>query len=214
MEIVDIVKKRGSSIARLILSDDCEYKIPSIAVRALNIKKGNRISNFEDFMLEKHPKLLELAKGKIVYLLSRYDYSSFEIKLKLKENAYSDDVIDEAVGFFVDNKYINDYQRVHNLVSSKLKRYGTRQIKELLRQKGIPGYFVDSVVLDIEDIAEAENETALKLAQKKLRLIVHRFDKRECFNKVVSMLMRKGYGYDIARSSFEKAYAQCEADCE
>lgn len=208
--MIDVVKTRGLSYTKLILDDDCEYRIPSPAVRFLNIKKGYKISTFDDFLLENRLKILELAKGKIVYLLSRYDYSSFELRRKLKENAYSDDIVNEAVRFFVDNKYVNDYQRVYNLVSSKLKRYGIRQIKEFLKQKGIPGYFVDSVLLDFDDIEDEEGEVALKLAKKKLSQIKHRFDKRECCNKLVSMLARKGYSYDLAKSSFEKAYSECE----
>lgn len=122
--------------------------------------------------------------------------SEKEIRKKLSEKEYEEDIIDYVIEKLKGFGYIDDIALGHALIKDRqiFKKVGKRVIAQDLFHKGIPKETVDELMQETYDEDE-EFQRALTLAQKKLSTLEG--DRYKIKGKLYAFLSRKGYVSNI-----------------
>ena len=116
-----------------------------------------------------------------------------EVRDKLKENQYNDDIIERVISSMTKYKYINDenYALMYARDCRKLKKWGPQRIKIELYKRGINGNIVDNALasLNIDDT----DEIIRGLLEKRIKdTPIDLKEKQKHFN----FLLRRGFNSD------------------
>lgn len=93
-----------------------------------------------------------LALNYLINLLSRRDYSEFEIRNKMQEKAFTETEIEQALATAQQKNWQNDKRFAASYLYSRAQRgYGAQHIRQELRQlKGVQEDLVDEVMDESE----------------------------------------------------------------
>lgn len=123
--------------------------------------------------------------------------SEKEVRTKLKDKEFDEDIIDNTIAFLYKYNYLNDYDYGKSLINDKknFKKAGKNLLKQELYKKGIDKDTIEELIEESYDYDE-EYEMAYAVAIKKYNLIKNE-DKNSIYRKLYSLLGRKGYAFDI-----------------
>ncbi|QIM69367.1 recombination regulator RecX [Basfia succiniciproducens] len=114
-----------------------------------------------------------LAFSYAVNLLSRREYSEFEIRCKMQEKAFSEQEIEDTLAQLQQKNWQSDKRFTENYLRARAQRgYGVNRIKQELRQlKGILPETVDEALMecDIDWSEIALNVLAKKFPDYEIR---------------------------------------------
>lgn len=137
---------------------------------------------------------LQRAKDYALRSLTCLDQTEAQIRRKLIQKGYTEEIAEEVTEFLKSYNYVNDERFVEQYVMTHCLRLNRKQIKEHLARKGIYQVDIDSY---LEDYAYDEQKLLQKEVQKYLRRkTLSDASERE---KAVSYFMRKGYCYQDIR---------------
>ncbi|WP_116632360.1 recombination regulator RecX [Pasteurella langaaensis] len=99
-----------------------------------------------------HTSYSALALGYVVNLLSRREYSEYEIRCKMQEKAFTEEDIENTLAYCQQKNWQSDRRFCENYLNSRTQRgYGLSRIKQELRQlKGIQSELIDDVLMECE----------------------------------------------------------------
>ncbi len=143
-------------------------------------------------------KELLAAMNKAYKYLALRDHFEAEIRKKLKNKDFKDDIIDETIKSLYSNKFLDDSKLAYKFASEKLKTEGKNKVLYRLLNKGVDR----SVALSaIEDCYVDENEVCLEQLEKKAEAMgvfesLQKGQKIEgrLERKLVNYLKNKGFG--------------------
>lgn len=120
-----------------------------------------------------------------------------EVRTKLKDKGFDEDIINNTIEFLYKYDYLNDYNYGKLLINDKktFKKAGKGLLKQELYKKGINKDIIEELVEESYDYDE-EYSMAYEVALKKYKLIKNE-DKNAIYRKLSSLLARKGYSFDI-----------------
>lgn len=133
------------------------------------------------------------AKEKALRLLDRFDYSEKGLYDKLCERFPPKEAA-AAVAYCVEKNYVNDYRYGKVLWDRYSQKYGVRRVYFELIKRGIPKETASKIML--EEDAPQKEEVVLQIVElivKKQKNIPVDKDNK---NKVISYLVRRGFGLD------------------
>lgn len=127
----------------------------------------------------------EKAKSYALKLLLYKFRTSYQLKNKLLEKGYDEEIVDRVIEYMTEYGYLDDNKYVEGYIkdSKKFRNISKMMLKYKLREKGIDEEIIDG---KLESLEFDEATQARKLAQKKMR---------SCNDvlKVRQYLMRKGF---------------------
>ena len=162
------------------------------AVIEAGLRVGKTVDANSLLEIEKTVCLVK-AKQKAYTYLAYGDLSEKRLLEKLMRAGFSEDIALECVSAMKAAGYVDDERYCAALANDLANRrlYGPRRVYSELLQKGVPEY----IAREWETLCECDFEENIKtLATGKFR------DKKD-FSKLVTALMRYGYGYDMIRSA-------------
>lgn len=168
-------------------SSELVYKHGLKINKSVNIEELKIIVNEDNFFKCKNAALKIIEKG--------YK-SEKEVFDKLIKKEYDDKIIARAIEFLKTYNFINDEEYTKLYLKDKIKSQGKNKIKHSLQRKGIAE---DIIELHLKDLSlETETKTALKLADKKYRILLKsEHDIKKISKKLWDFLLRNGYHKDI-----------------
>jgi regulatory protein len=120
-----------------------------------------------------------------------------QVRLKLRDSGFGELIIVQVIDFLKDFNYLSDEVFAENFIKAKINRkyYGYLRLKRELSDKGINEHIINSYLPKFytQDIAL---ETARKSAERKLRSISFREDKKKK-TQVKDHLFRQGFSLDL-----------------
>lgn len=141
--------------------------------------------------------LLLRAKKRAMHLLERMDRTEAQLREKLRQNQYPEDVIEEAVAYVKQFHYIDDFRYACNYIRYREQNTSRRKLAMDLAQKGVARELIDRA-LEEEYIEENESARILKWLEKKNYDADHADIKQK--QKMYQFLLRKGFrSEDILR---------------
>ncbi len=128
------------------------------------------------------------AKGYALWLLSKRDYFVDEIRDKLYRKGYSQEEIEEAIKYLIEEGYLND---------EELKE----RYKERFLEKGKSSYYIRKKLFSkgFKGEIEISFEDELKSA---LYLLRFKYKKGKNYKDIVKFLSYRGFSYDIIQEAY------------
>ena len=144
----------------------------------------------------KQEVLLKRAKLRAMHLLNAMDRTESQLRLKLKQSLYPEDVIEKAIQYVKSFGYIEDQGYAERFIHNRQQSKSKREIYAALSQKGIPREQIELAMKTCYE--EADELSAIRrIAEKK------RFSPEESTDaekkKLYDYLLRKGFKSDDIR---------------
>ena len=181
---------------RLSIDLDGEFAFGLSRVTAAWLKVGERLSAERIEKLMKTDEL-EVAYQKATRMIGYRQRTSQEIKLKLQQKGFEQQVIDQVVARLQRADLLQDQFYARSWVENRNDSHprSRRQIRYELRMKGIPDQMIDNALME----SAQDEELALKAAAQYARKITTT-DRALFSRRMASFLARRGFSFEIARS--------------
>lgn len=124
--------------------------------------------------------------------LSFRDRTEKEVREKLKNKGIDEETAEEAILWLKEEGLLDDRNFARRWVEERKGRFGADRLLRELLQKGVKREIAEEAIRDLTH--EEEFETALKLAEKRLRLLPPGPKRRA---KISSFLQRRGFSWEI-----------------
>ncbi len=196
MQVTNISYSKSKEVFEIVFEDETKLLLN------YNIFEKYKVSVDMDFSENEIQEMkyfsdIERAKSRAINYISGKLKTKYEVRLKLKEKDFTEDIIDEVIDILEKEEYLNDrlYCEVFIEDKKQLNGYGKNKIKSLLIQKGIS----KSVFEDFLDEFEYEEEfdNALKMGIKKLNLLSNEEDIFKKKQKLINYLAYRGFSFDV-----------------
>lgn len=196
MQVTNISYSKSKEVFEVVFEDETKLLLN------YNIFEKYKVSVDMDFSENEIQEMkyfsdIERAKSRAINYISGKLKTKYEVRLKLKEKDFTEDIIDEVIDILEKEEYLNDrlYCEVFIEDKKQLNGYGKNKIKSLLIQKGIS----KSVFEDFLDEFEYEEEfdNALKMGIKKLNLLSNEEDIFKKKQKLINYLAYRGFSFDV-----------------
>lgn len=160
-----------------------------------HIVQGEELSE-DIFAKIREEVILKRVKLRALHLLNQMDRTEEQLRTKLKQGFYTDDMIDRAVAYVKSFGYIEDGDYAKRFILSRQGSKSRKEIYAKLYQKGIAKEIIERAMEECYE--DNEEMTAIrKLIEKK------HFDVRNAADsekqKIYGYLARKGFSYDTIR---------------
>lgn len=191
------VQKRNKDRYSIYIDDEYSFGIYENVLINYGLHKGMKIEkDFLEDVLKKEEQ--ECANGYALKLLNFKMRTTEEIRKRMREKEYTDDIIDETIDYLNYLNYLDDEDYARKFVSDKsnLKNMGKERIKRELYMKGVDNETISNAIEDIVDDDE-EYEKAKEIAIKKLKTTYKNDDKNARYRKLGGLLQRRGYSMNV-----------------
>lgn len=200
-DIVELDKKR----CKIFIDGEFAFVLYKGELREYDIKSGNEISEsvYESINSE---VLSKRAKLRAMNLLQKKDYTEKQLRDKLQEGLYSQELIDEAIDYVKSYRYLDDERYARDYITYHMEMRSRNRILQDLTGKGIS----KDVIISIMDELYSESEEAtgdIEAEQINKLLIKKHFDNDMDYKdkqKIMAFLIRRGYTMDSIRRAMEE----------
>lgn len=134
--------------------------------------------------------LIKRARKRAMFLLEKMDRTESQLRDKLRQGFYSEDIIEDAISYVKKYHYIDDNRYASTYVRCQKERKSQRQIQMDLMQKGIDREVIAQAIEE-EYESETEQELIMKWIEKRHYSIENSDIKEK--QKMYQFLMRKGF---------------------
>lgn len=164
-------------------------------LREFGIEEEKEISEscYQQIMTQVLPKR---AKKRALNLLESRDYTSGQLREKLRQGDYPQACIDEAIDYVESYGYVDDLRYAKDFITYHLEHKSRTRIGQDLMRKGIGRDIIEAAFEELEQSGTGQDETAMivKLLEKKKYDVrtVSKQDKQRMYG----FLYRKGFHTD------------------
>lgn len=193
------VQKKNKERVNVYLDDEFAFGLN--LTLALALKRGQQLSAAEITRL-KEEDARGVAVNSAIRFLGYRPRSTREIEEHLAKKEFAPDVIGYAVETLTAAGYLDDVAFARAWVEnrSRFRPRGAHALRYELRQKGIGDRIIDDALAKLDEEAAAWDAVQPKLDRWR------GLDRQALQQKIVAFLNRRGFGYDTARTVFDRVW--------
>lgn len=196
--IVTKIEPVTKAKSRVYVDEQFAFVLYKGELSRFHLKEESDISE-ELYTKIKYEIVLKRAKLRAMHLLNDMDRTEGQLRQKLKQNGYTEDIINQALDYVKSFGYINDENYIRRFVESRMDKKSRKEIYAILCQKGLKGSDIEPIME--EAYAEHSEEEALREIIRKKRWDLEGADEKQR-QKICGYLMRKGFRYEDIRMLF------------
>ena len=198
IENIDYIDKRKCKIT---FEDGSAFPLYKGEVYKYGLEQ-NRILTEEEYKNIKYNIVEKRGRERAMYILKSADKTEKQLRIKLHQNMYPDDVVENIILFLKKHKYVDDVE----YAKSFIKTYGgnlSRNVMGMkLRDRGIPKEIYDDLIDEYYETEKIDDSrTIYKLLEKK------KYNENmdvKMKNRIISFLLRKGFDYQDIKECLNK----------
>lgn len=199
-QIDELDKKR----CKIYIDQEYAFTIYKGELKEYKLRENYPIED-KVYQIIKTEILPKRAKKRCLNLLQKRPYTERKLREKLEEGYYTEDIIEDAIGYVKSFHYIDDYEYACQYIFCHKESESRKKIEEKLMIKGIKRdvlqkAFTDSY-FDEKEAMEIEMEQAKKILQKK-KYDHENTDWKEK-QKIYGFLVRKGISPSVIKKAME-----------
>lgn len=205
MTVTAILPTAGNRF-KIYLNDAFAFVLYKGDLRHYGVEEGVELTE-ETLRLIYSEALCKRAKLRAMHLLEARDYTEEAMRRKLRAGLYPEDVVEAAVAYVVNCRYIDDARYADSYVRMHCASESARRMIEKLAQKGISSDLTRARIAAYEEEnGNPEEETLQKqLSKELLRLgrcpAALSYEERQ---KLFAKFYRKGFRLDLLERVFAK----------
>ncbi len=187
-ELAELDKRR----IRVILEGGEDFVLYRGEVKRYSIQEGEELpqGQYEEIRTE---VLAKRAKKRAMHLLENMDRTEAQLREKLKQGFYPEDIVEEAIAYVKSFRYLDDARYAENYVRGQKGKKSQRRIQMDLMGKGIKRELAAQALEEGYQQGQ-EQELILKWVQKKNYSSSQGDLKAK--QKMYQFLLRKGFQPD------------------
>ncbi|MBE7055476.1 MAG: regulatory protein RecX [Ruminococcaceae bacterium] len=142
------------------------------------------------------------CRNYVFKLIEFRDRTEKELRGKLLEKGYDENIIEDEIAFLKDYGYINDARYAQRFVSDavNLKKWGKIRIRTELLRKGVQGEIVDNAIEDA--FCEESDDRLFDMMQKRFK--DSDFGNIKERNRIFNFYMRRGFTPDEIKGAMNR----------
>ena len=197
------VQKKRKNRCSIFLDDEYAFGLDQDIVLQFGLKKGDQLAEqqIEKILLNEEKKK---AKDRALNFLSYRDRSEKEIRTKLKDVGYNEQIIDWVIKELKRLKFLDDKRFAQSYAQTQMitRPMGEYFLKRELKQKGINSELIEQTV---EKVYEEKDQfsVAMELAQQRKKRYQN-IDDMKMKKRVSDFLLRRGFGWDVVSEVLEQ----------
>lgn len=160
-----------------------------------HVKEGQEITS-ETWEKIRKEVLLKRAKFRAMHLLNDMGRTEAQLRTKLKQSGYPEDIVSEALSYVKSFGYVNDLNYAKNFIDSRKDKKSKKEIYMQLQGKGLSQ---DDIEQAMSECYEKEDSIAAIEKLVKKRHYEPENASYEETQKLMAYLVRKGFSYDDVR---------------
>ena len=135
-----------------------------------NVKMGKEITEalyceiYDDVIVKR-------AKLRALNLLNTMGRTEVQLRQKLKQSEYTDDVIEKTMQYVKSFGYVNDFEYARNFIQNRKEKKSRKELYMQLCHKGIDADILDKVFEEYYDNSSSEEAISSILRKKNIILI-------------------------------------------
>ncbi len=142
------------------------------------------------------------AKKRAMHLLEKMDRTEWQLRNKLEENGYPQELVEEAVAYVKSYHYIDDERYARTYVRLNQERKSAGRIKMDLLAKGIAS---DVVTQAVEEENGTQPESLIRRLMEKKKFDPDTADRKDTA-KMYQFLLRRGFQSNEIRHVLQNMY--------
>ena len=196
MIITNLERGRGQKIY-VTLEDGNRFLLYTGDIRRYHLREGEELSE-ELFARIMEETIYRRAKQKALAVLKRADQSESELRRKLKQSEYPEEIIEKTIAYVYSYHYLDDKRYAESYLRYKSSSKSRRQMINELRQKGVTKE-------DIESALEEQPGDDIEAIQRAIRKKTKDVDSLtyEQKQKIAAYLYRKGFQEEDIRRELQ-----------
>ena len=155
----------------------------------------------ESFEQIKKEVIIKRAKLRTMHLLNDMDRTESQLRTKLRQSCYTEDVVEAALAYVKSFGYIDDLDYAKRYIQNRQNQKSKRELYAQLVGKGIERELIELAMEECYTGEDDEIEAIRRLAAK--RKYHFRDATREEQQKQTAYFMRKGFSYENIRRALE-----------
>lgn len=199
-------QKKNKKRMSVFIDGAFSFGADSFTLLSLRLSEGDEITE-ERLDTIKNTAIFEDAKSYAANLISSRSYTVKGMREKLIAHIGDEEITEKTIAFLKEYKLLDDYdyalRYAHDLVH--LKKYGIRQVKWKLREKGLSASVAEKALEELN----FESTVSENLESVAIKRLGGNFDIKN-IAKVKRYLASRGYGFDEINSVFSKIKAEDE----
>ena len=192
--------RRLPGCVRVCFDDGAAVDVPTPLFQLCRVRAGDQVDRERwqaAWQAQAYPFALERAAG----LLGVRDASEHETAERLRRSGYPEETVARVMQTLTQAGYVDDSRYAGHFVESRGQRYGSRRLYGELRRRGVS----DETAREALEELSPEDEAASARRQAEKLLARKDASDPDVRRKAVQALVRRGFGWDIAREAVEAA---------
>ncbi len=140
--------------------------------------------------------VLKRAKSRALHLLNDMGRTEEQLRTKLKQGGYPEEIVEKAIDYVKSFGYLNDKEYARSFIEGRKSRKSRTELYASLCQKGIAKEEIEQALSDYYD--QEDSKTAIESILRKKKFEPETADYKEK-QKIGGYLMRKGFRYEEIR---------------
>lgn len=198
--IVTQITELSKSRSKVYLDQEFAFVLYKGEMRSYQIYEGKELleKDYQTIMQEVLPKR---AKLRSMNLLKSREYTEEQLRRKLQEGFYPEEVIEEAIQYVASYRYIDDMRYAVNYITCYEKNKGRKRIEQELFDKGVSKEIIEKAWAEWEENGgKQEEQEMIKAVLKKKHYIPSAADSKER-QRMYAYLIRRGYSAEEVRKA-------------
>ena len=200
MDVITAIRRERGKM-RITINDATEVLVPLLLFRERPLSEGQPL-NLEEYDQWLMVRQYRHALDKAVAALAARACSRKEIEGKLLRIGYRPCTVEMVLYKLEREHLLDDADFARQWVEARCKKLGRRRIAQELRQKGISAEQTDEALKQVDE--EKQLACAASLASKALGRAKSGEDPRKTAQRIIAAIVRRGYGYDVARKALQQ----------
>lgn len=185
-EMIDVNKKQS----KVFLDGSFAFVLYKGEIRRYHIKEGAELSE-SDYDEIVNVVLRKRAKLRAMHLLKSMDRTEAQLRSKLKDGGYPEEIVTAAIEYVKSYGYINDESYAERYIEANRNKKSQRRIATDLGQKGIP----KEVFLQFLEEKPVDECSQIHQFLVKKRYCPEEYDYK-MRQKLGASLQRKGFSFE------------------
>lgn len=196
--LVTRIEELNKSRCKVYIEQEFAFVLYKGELRLYHVREGEELSeaSYNTIMTEVLPKR---AKLRAMNLLQKREYTTSQLRDKLKQGFYPEKVLEEALEYVASFHYTDDLRYATDYIRCNEESRSRKRIEQDLQCKGVSKDIIKAAWDEWETLGGVQNEETMirKLLEKRgYKADMADFNRRQ---KEAAYLMRKGFSMDSIR---------------
>ncbi len=190
--LIERIEESGKGKIKVYLDDGRFFAVYRKEVRGRNLEPGAELTEGE--LGDIYSTILApRARKRAMHLLEQMDRTEAQLREKLRQNGYPEDIVEDAVAYVEKFHYIDDRRYALNYIRYRSENQSRRQLSLKLSAKGVSRDIIEEALM--EECGQ-EDETPKILGWLKKKHYDPASASLKDRQKIYQFLLRKGFRSD------------------